>query len=258
MEILILRLDAPLVAFGAPIVDNYGKVQQFPGLSLLVGLVGNALGYDHSEHEKLQRLQERIRYAVRCDRPGKALRDYQTVELSAPYMNDKTAWTSRGFVEERGGARKKTAEEYASASSKDIQERFRDYRADSIHTVALALVPADESPTVDEVESALRSPERPLFIGRKCCLPSGELLMGRARAEHPIEALKEWPRLPSKRSAVSDDEKLTAWWADGEGNGDETTTRLVPVTDERDWLNQLHGGQRMLRHGVIDPPRGAP
>ena len=44
VDALLLRLDAPLMSFGAPMVDSNGVIQEFPALSMLTGLLGNALG----------------------------------------------------------------------------------------------------------------------------------------------------------------------------------------------------------------------
>src|SRR5690606_26406243 len=57
-----------------------------------------------------------------------------------------------------------------------IRQRY--YRADARVIVALRLEPSEVSPTLDGVASALDHPARPLFIGRKTCLPSAPLLAG--------------------------------------------------------------------------------
>ena len=33
MDILLMRLDAPLMSFGAPMVDKHGVIQPWPALS---------------------------------------------------------------------------------------------------------------------------------------------------------------------------------------------------------------------------------
>ena len=97
MKVLLLRFDAPLVSFGAPMVDHNGIVQSFPALSMLAGLLGNALGWDHRDAVKLAVLQERIRYAARIDRRGEPLVDYQTVDLGQQWMLPRRAgWTRNG------------------------------------------------------------------------------------------------------------------------------------------------------------------
>ena len=94
---LVLRFDAPLISFGAPMVDQNGVIQQMPALSMLTGLLGNALGLTHGDHGRLERLQERIRFGSRIDCAGEAISDYQIVDLGQPWMNVKAnGWTTRG------------------------------------------------------------------------------------------------------------------------------------------------------------------
>ena len=132
---------------------------------MLTGLIANALGWDHRDIDRLEDLQERLRYAARIDRRGEALLDYQTVDLGLPWMLAANAgWTTRGRIAERAGA-----------SGEATHQRYRHYRADSIHTVALTLLDTG-SPSLDEVAAALHEPQRPLFIGRRCCLPATPLL----------------------------------------------------------------------------------
>lgn len=246
VDILLLRLDAPLVSFGATAVDNINPVERFPPASMLVGLLGNALGVRHGQTARLQRLQERLRYAARCDRPGEALIDYQTVDLGQSFMlADEVGWTTRGSLDERGGGSAKTG----------THIRYRHARADSVHTVALTLTPEDEDPNLEALAEALRFPARPLFVGRKACLPASPLLLGRTRARGPLEALTAWPRLPKERSGWPANTPLPAWWSeDDPSEGAPARSRLLPVTDERDWSNQVHCGRRFVRHGQIEPP----
>lgn len=241
MDILLLRLEAPLMSFGAPIVDRHGVIQPYPALSMMAGMLGNALGIDHSEPERLQRLQERLRYAVRRDRRGQQLRDYQTVDLSKPYMDDDRAWTTRDTLEKRKGG---------SASS-GTHIRLRDYYADACYTVALALDPAHEKPTLDDCARALQHPARPLFIGRKTCLPAGQLFLDQTTADSLVDALLRAPRAGVARSA-----KHRAWWPTTPDaprpteDGVSEDTRY-PVTDQRDWKNQIHVGERWLAEGNL-------
>lgn len=244
-EALILRFDAPLVSFGGVAVDQHGVVDPFPALSLITGLLANALGYRHGDFELLEQLQDRLRMAARCDVPGEPIVDFQTVDLGQDHMAH--GWTTWGRLETRKGA-----------SGQETHIRYRHYRADSVHTVAIMLDPADEAPTSYDVEAALLEPARPLFIGRKCCLPSGPIFAGRCEAESPIEALRRWPRLPDQRPGPRSGGPLSAWWEAEDGaTVDEADRRLVPVTDRRDWANQVHCGRRLLWHGPIDPPEAS-
>ena len=42
---LVLVLEAPLMSFGGVAVDNFGVIDDFPALSMLTGLLGNAPAY---------------------------------------------------------------------------------------------------------------------------------------------------------------------------------------------------------------------
>jgi CRISPR system Cascade subunit CasD len=96
---LLLRLEAPLMSFGTTAVDHRRPVQAWPAVSMLTGLLANALGWQRSDAQALDALQARIRWAARIDRAGVALSDFQTAQLSKA---DK-GWTTRGVVEGRGG-----------------------------------------------------------------------------------------------------------------------------------------------------------
>ncbi|MEO5339803.1 MAG: type I-E CRISPR-associated protein Cas5/CasD [Magnetococcus sp. MYC-9] len=243
MKSLVLRLEAPLMAFGGPMVDNFGVIRPFPAASMLTGLLGNALGWDHAEADRLDRLQSRLRFAARLDREGEALLDYQTVDLGQDFLKmEKYGWTTRGVPEERGKGK----------ATSDTHIRFRPYQADALCTVALFLDPVEEWPTLDDVAAALEEPARPLFVGRKPCLPSLPILAGRAEAESLYQVLTLFVHREVGAAAPSlPVQPLRACWPPGQGPEDGERTRLEACTDQRDWRNQIHCGQRLVREGMI-------
>ena len=224
IEALLLRFDAPLMSFGGPAVDQHRVVQEMPALSQVAGLVANALGYRHCDEERLGSLQVR-------------LRDFQTVALGQPHLKD-TGWTTWHRREERQGG-----------SSDGTHIRSMHYWADSVHTIALSLA-GGGAPSLNDLQAALRRPARPLFLGRKSCLPAAPLLLGRRSAGSLLEAIESEPR-----AARSDPGPLPAWWPvhGWEEEGLEEG-RVQPVFDQRDWANQLHTGRRLVRRGTVDPP----
>lgn len=226
---LLIRLSSPLIAFGGETIDNFGVIRDFPALSMVTGLIANALGWDRGDDVLHNRLQERLRVGTRLEAQGSRLTDFQTAQLGA---NDK-AWTTWGTVEERRGG---------AASYESPHLRYRDYHADLTALLALRLDPANESPTLDEIAQAMDRPQRPLFIGRKPCLPVGRLVAGWIDADTVLEALQFAP-------LASGQQGLRAQWPDGEGQlpGD----RLVDVCDERNWTSGVHGGWRPVREGLI-------
>jgi CRISPR system Cascade subunit CasD len=234
-EILLLRLGGPLMSFGAVKVDEHNVTGSFPRLSMLTGLLANALGWDHADCARLQRLQNRLRLAARCDRAGSRIIDFQTVDLGQDFL--KETWTTSGSPERRTGG---TAKE-------GTHIRYRHYVADAVYTVALFLEPPEESPTLQQLEEALASPERPLFLGRKCCPPTLPLILGRRRAPSLRSALEEValdPRADASADAVP------ACWPASEAVGN-ARGREVPVSDLRDWANQVHTGRRFVWAGII-------
>jgi CRISPR system Cascade subunit CasD len=236
-EVLLLRLDAPLMSFGGVVVDELGVTEPFPTRSMLAGLLGNALGYDHRDAEALSRLQDRLRHAVRRDRPGSLLVDFQTVDLGQPFLSE--AWTTRGIaVSRRGGS---------AATSTHIRRRH--FWADAVFTVALALDPENEEPGLSRCTAALGEPERPLFLGRKPCLPSLPLVLATGRAESLHQALR---RAPLSERAVQGG-PWAAWWPEvGEPAPPSGKGRLMPISDERDWSNQIHTGRRFVWEANIE------
>jgi CRISPR system Cascade subunit CasD len=236
-EVLLLRLDAPLMSFGGVQVDERGVTEAFPTLSMLTGLLGNALGYEHRDADRLERLQERLGYAARRDRPGTALVDFQTVDLGQPFLRE--TWTTLGAVAARGGGSAKTG----------THIRYRHYWADAVFTVALTLEPESEDPGLATCAAALVAPERPLFLGRKSCLPAVPVVLGTVRSESLRAALLRAPL-----SHRADAGPWAAWWPRAsEPRPPDGAGRLLPLYDRRDWRNQIHTGRRLLWEGRIEP-----
>lgn len=240
---LVLRLEAPLMSFGSAAVDQINPTDPLPGRSMLTGLIANALGWDHAEHERLGRLQARLRFGARADRPGNELLDYHTVDLGQDFMlADRVGWTTWGRRDERkGGLDTKTG----------THIRYRYYRAEAVVTVVLRLDPLDDDPSLDAVADALAEPARPLFLGRKTCLPASPIFRGFVEARDELDALVR--RVPLQPSAGLADPVLT-WVPPGGEGGDahgvdagSPLGRILQLHDERDWRNQVHLGTRAMR-----------
>lgn len=237
MDALILRFDAPLMSFGGVMVDQHNVTDRFPGLSLFAGLLANALGWQHRDSERIGRLQERLLLASRWDIPGEAIIDYHTVDLGQPKMREK-GWTTRGEPEHRDGG---------PDAKFGTHQRYRHYWANGVLTSALAMGDADETPTLAELEAALRRPARPLFLGRKTCLPSAPILIGRQAGADVLAILQAVPRATCpQRPAKS---PMPARWPANLGQARDE--QIHPVYDQRDWKNQWHAGSRQVAEGSL-------
>ncbi len=231
MQWMRLRLRAPLGAFGGESIDAHGVIRDFPSLSMLTGLLANALGWTRTMRAEHQSLQERIVFGAVWERDVGLSRmtDYQTAQLG---WNDQ-AWTTRGVPGGRAGGQGT----YAGA-----HQRWRDYHMDLQMAVVLRLEPADASPSLEDLATALLRPARPLFIGRKSCLPSRPIFDGWIEDATDIRAAL-------RDVAAADVSPLRACWPESEGN--DGANRTTDVTDERNWLSGLHGGSRRVCEGRI-------
>lgn len=237
---LILRLEAPLLAFGGVTIDQVGVTRDFPAASMLAGILANALGFQRTEWEKHQALQDRLVFAARRERENASglLADTQNAQLA----KTGKGWTTWGIPEGRDGA------SYGAP-----HRRRRDYHTDACVTVALRLEPANREPDLDTLASALDRPARPLFIGRKPCLPSAPLRQkDLVFAPTAYAALQQ---LPSEQAVPAN---LRAFWPLGEGpSSGEMVHRILDLPDLRNWRTGLHGGTRKIVEGMVAPGRAA-
>jgi CRISPR system Cascade subunit CasD len=204
---------------------------------MLTGLIGNALGWHWSDRAAHQAVQDRLIFAARREREGTLLTDTQNAQLG---KNDK-GWTTLGAPEGRHGA------SYGAP-----HRRQRDYHSDLSVRIVLCLSPEDETPTLGDLAEAFDRPARPLFLGRKPCLPSTPLLAPEDRrwvmgdtahdALHTVPCV-EWTGDP-----------LRALWPVGEGpeTGD-MVDRVHDLADLRNWRTGLHGGSRRVVEGRMVP-----
>ncbi|WP_433888462.1 type I-E CRISPR-associated protein Cas5/CasD [Streptomyces sp. CA-111067] len=204
---LLLRLAGPLQSWGELSHFNERDTAGFPTRSGVLGLLAAALGRGREAPvDDLTRLS----LTVRVDRPGVVLRDLHTV--GGGLTAKATVTTAEG--------KKRTGDTGTLLS-------HRYYLADATFTVALTF-PADAEAgagadaghgeaLLGRYAQALRSPQWPLFLGRRSCPPEGPLLLGRTSdalhhlvhlplagraprgAPRPVEFLSDRPldRLPA-------------------------------------------------------------
>ncbi|MDZ7642276.1 MAG: type I-E CRISPR-associated protein Cas5/CasD [Desulfurivibrio sp.] len=236
---LVLRLEAPMAAFGGVVIDHVGITRDFPAASMLTGLFANALGWERTDREVHQALQDRLVFAARWEREGD---DVFTDTQNAQLAKIDRGWTTYGKPEGRDGA------SYGAP-----HRRRRDYHADACMTVVLRLRTPGMAPDLDDLATALDCPARPLFIGRKPCLPTTPLRYGEIEAPSAYEALC---RLPCEGFSGG---WLRALWPTDEGPVDgEIVHRVVDLADLRNWRTGLHGGARRVVEGAVIPEKVAP
>jgi CRISPR system Cascade subunit CasD len=165
---------------------------------------------------------------------GTRLTDFQTAQLG----RGDQGWTTYGVREGRAGG----PGTYASPHL-----RQRDYDADKRVVVALQLDPAEETPTLAELEAALDEPARPLFLGRKPCLPAGRIAAGIVDADGFLGAMASLP--PPVGTAC----RVLLPASEPRQDGDHAR----PWSDARDWHSGVHGGTRMVLIRLLPAQAGA-
>ena len=233
---LVLRLVGPLMSFGAEAIDNFGVVRDFPAASMLTGMLANALGWRREQREAHQDLQDRLVFGARLDREGVRFTEFQTAQLDGNAQH----WTTRGAVEGRRGG----ADTYKSPHL-----RYRDHDADAAVTLVLQLVPEAAVPTLDDLAQALAHPARPLFLGRKPCIPA-QPVMDREKfveAQDLEAALKAVPLIYDETASPHRQPKIIRIMTPAPSRqAAEPGWTEEHVADERNWRTGLHGGERRL------------
>lgn len=225
-----------MMAFGGETIDNLGVIRDFPAQSMLTGLIANALGWQREDAVAHDRLQARLRFGARLDRAGTRITEYQTARL----LQNDCGWTTNGEPEGREKSPSYKVDRWGEKSL--TLQRYRDHHVDAAVLVALRLDPAEESPTLEEVADALQRPARPLFLGRKPCLPAAPLFAGWSEAPNLLTALQEAPLLACN-------ERPRVLWPVGEGA--LRGSRQLDLCDERNWTSGVHGGWRPVCEGVL-------
>lgn len=226
MNVLLVRLEAPLMSFGGSQIDGWGPTGRWPLRSMLVGFLLNGVGINNRKPEGIKALydtQDRLRYAVRCDRPGRLITDFQTVDLSLSLDEIPTKF---------GWSALRKRKDYKNDRATAI--RRRQYLSDASYVVAIALAPG-EGPSLKDLREGLEDPVGIPYVGRLNCLLSKPPFLGEVEVPTLTEAL----RAPGTfKARVPVEESLE-------------NSRVVPVIEDRDWKNGIVVGRRLVREGEI-------
>ena len=135
MATLLLRLAAPLQAWGADSKFETRKTNREPTKSGVIGLLAAALGLRRDESEGLARLTG-LRFGVRVEREGQLLVDYHTAKT----QDEKNSYVT-----------------------------YRHYLQDAVF---LAGLESEDAALLQQLQDALQHPAFPLYLGRRSCPPA--------------------------------------------------------------------------------------
>ncbi|MDR1134580.1 MAG: type I-E CRISPR-associated protein Cas5/CasD [Clostridiales Family XIII bacterium] len=156
MNTLLIRLAAPLQSWGADSKFTRRSSRREPTKSGVVGLCACALGIRRDDDSAIARIAA-LEFGVRIDQLGTLLRDYHVAHKSEFWETGKT--------------------------DPFVSERY--YLSDAVFLVGLS----GEPRLLETIDSALKAPKLPVYLGRRSCPPSGRLSLG-LREMSLIDALR--------------------------------------------------------------------
>ena len=139
MRTLLLRLAAPLQAWGDESKYDIRGTRNEPTKSGVIGMLAAAMGYSRDSKE-IAIMTEKLRMGIRVDQPGTVIRDFHTAH------NAKSSW---------------------------VTDRY--YLCDAVFLVALE---SEDEKYIDLISESLSSPVFPLYLGRRSCPPTQPLKIG--------------------------------------------------------------------------------
>lgn len=163
MSVLLLRLAAPLQAWGSSSKFDIRTTEREPTKSGVIGMIASALGIQRNAEnadDELKKLNE-MRFGVRVEKEGKLIKDFHMVRK----------------IENR------------KMTASYITDRY--YLSDAVFLVAIE---SDDTELLNKIESALQRPVYPLFLGRRSCPPTLPVVYG-MRDNELTEVLRNEPPL---------------------------------------------------------------
>jgi len=181
---LFLRLSGPMQSWGTSSRFQLRRTDAYPSKSGVLGLLLCAKGVRREDSAQALEALTPLLMGVRIDRGGTLDWDYHT------------AGAKIGIRQAKGGPK-----ETASTGEFETLLSRRQYLYDASFLVALQ----GGKDTIDGCASALQNPVWPLFLGRKCCIPTEPVFAGTGSFGTLTEALSSIPWRPRIEAIDRDD-----------------------------------------------------
>lgn len=160
MPTLILAFEGPMQAWGSGSKFDTRETGNIPTKSGVIGMIGAAMG--RKRGESLDDLNE-LKLTVRVDQPGHKIVDLQTMQV-------------RGV--------------------KDLYLGRKAYLVDAKFLVCLT---HSDQAFLEKIQDALNHPFYPISLGRRNCVPTGNLVR-EIQEKSGVEAAQSYPWLGRKES----------------------------------------------------------
>jgi CRISPR system Cascade subunit CasD len=233
-HILYLRLSGPMQSWGTGSKLQIRRTDQYPSKSGVLGLLLCAMGVDRDRAPTVLGPLVDLQMGVRIDRPGELDWDYHT------------AGAGVGIRKAEGGVK-------LTASTKEPETLLsrRQYLLDSSFLVALS----GDSDVIQRCADALRDPVWPVFLGRKCCVPTEPVLAGTEEHASLKAALEAMPFYADGFFQEGSKEELDAVIEHKPGSRPPENARLVH--DVPRTLRYPSHGPRWVVPSKVYAPRAA-
>ncbi len=164
MKILTFLLSGPLQSWGDEARWDRRSTAALPSKSAIVGLLGCCLGYKRGD-EQLRELSESIHLAVRADRSGRPLWDYQTVQNpGGKILNSMGKPRGETII---------TPKQYLQNAAFQVFIYGND---DLLH----------------KCYDAMQHPQWPIYLGRRSCIPALPIIPRIVEYPSIVEALEHY------------------------------------------------------------------
>ena len=157
MGTLLLRLTAPIQAWGDESKYDIRGTRNEPTKSGVIGLQAVSMGY-RRDSEEIKIMAEKLRMGIRVDQPGIIIRDFHSAR-PPKYRKDGT------LTYECDGSIIMDKAPY-------ITQRY--YLCDACFLVGLE---CEEEEFLHDLSEALTAPVLPIYLGRRSCPPSLPILL---------------------------------------------------------------------------------
>lgn len=229
MSVVALRLAGPLQSWGSRSRFVRRGTETAPTKSGVLGMVAAAKGFRRSD--PLESLLG-LRFGVRIDQPGQLVRDFQTARRPRKERDGTIKWAS-------------------------LPLSYRYYLSDAVYLAVLE----GERELVAGIDEAVRSPQFPLYLGRRSCPPAGPVALGVFDDDLvTVLATASWlaNSYYQKRQRTTIVQLATVCDADEVTDGSELV-RDVPVSFDPNrrqysWRRVIRGQVEIANpHGVSEP-----
>ena len=188
-QTLFLRLSGPMQSWGTGSKLPIRRTDQYPSKSGVLGLLLCAMGVDRDSAPAALDPLVGLEMGVRIDRPGELDWDYHT------------AGAGVGIRKAEGGIKLT-----ATIKKPETLLSRRQYLLDASFLVTLR----GSSEVIQRAVDALRNPVWPIFLGRKCCVPTEPVLVGTGEHASLKAALEAMPFYTDKPFDAGSMEELDA------------------------------------------------